>query len=68
MGLGTGSTASHVVRRLGELEDVRGIPTSAQTANLAEDTGMPLVTLGEARPGLTEECSGRSLVAWKGER
>jgi len=59
VGLGTGSTASHAVRRLGELlvagelQDVRGIPTSARTADLAEEVGVPLVTLAEARPALT---------------
>jgi ribose 5-phosphate isomerase A len=29
------------------------MPTLAQTANLAGDAGVPLVTLGESRPGLT---------------
>lgn len=59
VGLGTGSTASHAVRRIGELiaggdlEDVQGIPTSAQTAALAREVGIPLVTLAEARPLLT---------------
>jgi ribose 5-phosphate isomerase A len=59
LGLGTGSTASFVVRKIGELlasgelKDVRGIPTSAQTAALADEVGVPLVTLVEARPRLT---------------
>ena len=59
VGLGTGSTASYAVRKLGELivdgdlRDVRGIPTSAPTAALATEVGVPLVTLSEARPLLT---------------
>src|SRR5215212_1026199 len=59
VGLGTGSTASYAVRRLGELlasgdlEDVRGVPTSSRTATLVEEVGIPLVALSEARPRLT---------------
>jgi ribose 5-phosphate isomerase A len=59
VGLGTGSTASYVVHKIGELlasgdlEDVQGIPTSSRTAALAEEAGIPLVTLSEARPHLT---------------
>ncbi len=59
VGLGTGSTASYVVHKIGELlasgdlEDVRGIPTSSRTAALAEEVGIPLVSLSEARPQLT---------------
>ena len=59
LGLGTGSTAAYAVRRIGELisggglKDIRGIPTSARTADLAEEVGIPLVTLTEARPRLT---------------
>lgn len=59
LGLGTGSTAAFVVRRVGELisrgelEDVRGVATSKQTADLAEEVGVPLVTLAEARPAVT---------------
>lgn len=59
VGLGTGSTASWAVRRIGELlaggrlRDVRGIPTSERTARLAGGCGVPLVTLSEARPELT---------------
>lgn len=59
VGLGTGSTASHAVRRIGELiaagdlYGIRGIPTSARTAALAFEVGIPLVTLSEARPFLT---------------
>ena len=59
VGLGTGSTASFAVRRVGallaagELEDVRGVPTSARTAAIAREEGIPLVALSEARPRFT---------------
>ena len=59
LGLGTGSTAAFVVRRVGELlasgelEDVRGVATSKRTADLAEEVGVPLITLAEARPEVT---------------
>lgn len=59
VGLGTGTTAAFVVRRIGELlgdgglRGVRGIPTSEQTAALAREVGVPLVSLSGARPDLT---------------
>lgn len=59
VGLGTGSTASWAVRKVGELlangelEGVRGIPTSGRTASLAREVGVPLVALSEARPEVT---------------
>jgi len=59
VGLGTGSTASLAVRRIGELveagelRDVRGVPTSARTAALANEVGIPLATLTDARPRFT---------------
>jgi ribose 5-phosphate isomerase A len=59
LGLGTGSTAAFVVRRVGELisggelKDVLGVATSKQTADLAEEVGVPLVTLADARPAVT---------------
>jgi len=59
VGLGTGSTATFAVRRIGdlvasgELRDVRGVPTSAKTTALANELGIPLATLSEARPRLT---------------
>ncbi len=59
VGLGTGSTASHAVRRIGELissgdlRGIRGIPTSDRTAALAFEAGIPVVTLAQARPALT---------------
>lgn len=59
VGLGTGSTAFWVIKKIGELlssgglRDVRGIPTSQRSAGQAEEEGIPLVSLSEARPSLT---------------
>jgi ribose 5-phosphate isomerase A len=59
VGLGSGTTAAFVVGRIGELltsgelQDVRGIPTSERTAALARELGVPLLTLSQARPLLT---------------
>ena len=59
LGLGTGSTTSFAVRKIGELitsgslEDIRGVATSTRTADLATEVGIPLATLSEARPRLT---------------
>ena len=59
VGLGTGSTATFAVRRIGELvasgelREVRGVPTSAKTTALANELGIPLATLSEARPRFT---------------
>ncbi|HEX8441847.1 ribose-5-phosphate isomerase RpiA [Archangium sp.] len=53
VGLGTGSTAAFVVRRLaalraeGKLTDVVGVPTSVETEALARSLGVPLTTLEE---------------------
>ena len=51
VGLGTGSTAAHAVRLLGERVraglKIRGIPTSRQTKDLAASAGIPLTTLDE---------------------
>jgi len=53
VGLGTGSTAAYVVQRLaalrgeGKLLDVRGVPTSRRTEDLARSLGVPLTTLEE---------------------
>jgi len=51
LGLGTGSTAEHFVRLLGEKVSkglkVVGIPTSERTAALAEELGIPLTNLDE---------------------
>jgi ribose 5-phosphate isomerase A len=59
VGLGSGTTAAFVVGRIGELltggelQDVRGIPTSERTAALAREVGVPLLTLSQAKPLLT---------------
>jgi ribose 5-phosphate isomerase A len=50
VGLGTGSTAAHFVRALAARNlDIRGVPTSEATADLARSLGMTLLTLDEAR-------------------
>jgi ribose 5-phosphate isomerase A len=53
IGLGSGAAASAFVKALGELLRtgnfrVLGVPTSEQTARLARQVGVPLVTLAEA--------------------
>jgi ribose 5-phosphate isomerase A len=53
VGLGSGRAAQAFVRGLGERVRagrlrVRGVPTSQETANLAREVGIPLVTLAEA--------------------
>jgi ribose 5-phosphate isomerase A len=54
VGLGTGSTAAHAIRALGRAVDagvdLRGIPTSYQSRQLARECGVPLTTLEEATP------------------
>lgn len=54
LGLGTGSTATLIVREIGRrmrdglLRDLRGVPTSEAIATVARDEGIPLLTLEEA--------------------
>jgi len=49
VGLGTGSTAAWFVRALATRKlDVRGVPTSQATADLASSLGIPLLDLDEA--------------------
>jgi len=54
VGLGTGSTAAHAVRFLGERVrgglKIRGIPTSVHTRDLATSVGIPLTTFDEIQP------------------
>jgi ribose 5-phosphate isomerase A len=51
VGLGTGSTARHVLhliaerRKRGRLADIVGVPTSRATEDLARELGIPLTTL-----------------------
>jgi ribose 5-phosphate isomerase A len=53
VGLGTGSTAIHAVAylgqrlRSGDLRNIRGVPTSYQSTQLARKLGIPLVSLDE---------------------
>jgi len=71
VGLGSGSTAAHAVRALGrEVDaglDVRGVPTSFQSRELAREVGVPLVGLDEvstldlAIDG-ADQVAGRDLV------
>lgn len=54
VGLGTGSTASWLVRCLGEMVrdeglQIKAVPTSSRTAQLAREVGIDVITLDEAR-------------------
>src|SRR5437660_2935525 len=53
VGLGTGSTAAHFIRLLGEQVKkglrIRGIPTSDRSRELAMSLGIPLTTLDECQ-------------------
>ncbi|MCK0190155.1 ribose-5-phosphate isomerase RpiA [Arenibacter sp. F20364] len=52
VGLGTGSTAAHMVNELGELVknglEIVGVPSSESTKKLATEKGIPLTTLEKA--------------------
>lgn len=56
VGLGTGSTAAHAIRKLGDRVDsgldIRGILTSFQSRELAREAGIPTTTLDEATPDI----------------
>ncbi|EJL37709.1 ribose 5-phosphate isomerase [Caulobacter sp. AP07] len=50
VGLGTGSTAAWFVKALAARKlDIRGVPTSEATANLARDLGIPLAALDDVK-------------------
>lgn len=51
VGLGTGSTAAWFVKALAArgLKDIRGVPTSEATANLARELGIPLAALDDVK-------------------
>ncbi len=53
VGLGTGSTATHFIKLLGEQVKnglrIRGIPTLVRSRELAESLGIPLTTLDECQ-------------------
>lgn len=71
VGLGTGSTAAHAIRRLGERVDagldVRGVPTSFASRELAVECGVPRLDLPEAvgpdGPGIDVAVDGADQVA-----
>jgi ribose 5-phosphate isomerase A len=71
LGLGTGSTATLVVKELGrrlrngEIRDIRGVPTSEATARLSRSEGIPLLSL-EAAPALDLTIDGADEIdpAW----
>jgi len=69
VGLGTGSTAAHAIRRLGERVDagldITGIPTSHQARETAREAGVPLTSLDEATPDVAID--GADQVATGGE-
>ena len=66
VGLGTGSTAAHAVRRLGErVADgltIRGVPTSYQSRRLAIESGIDLADLDEV-DGVDVAIDGADQVA-----
>lgn len=72
VGLGTGSTAAHFIRELGvRVKDglrVSGIPTSEESTRLANEVGIPLITLREnltidvTVDGADEVSSGLDLI------
>lgn len=54
VGLGTGSTAAWMVRCLGEMVreeglNIKGVPTSTRTADLAREVGIEVISLDEAK-------------------
>jgi ribose 5-phosphate isomerase A len=54
VGLGTGSTAAWLVRCLGEMVrddglQIKGVPTSSRTAQLAREVGIEVISLDEAK-------------------
>ena len=75
VGLGTGSTAAHAIRRLGDRVDsgldIRGVATSFASRELAADCGIPLLDLDEAvgpdASGIDAAIDGADQVAVGGE-
>ncbi|WP_380679157.1 ribose-5-phosphate isomerase RpiA [Salinigranum sp. GCM10025319] len=66
VGLGTGSTAAHAIRRLGERvaagAEIVGVPTSFQSRELAREVGIPIRTLDEV-DGIDLAIDGADQVA-----
>ena len=75
VGLGTGSTAAHAIRRLGDRADagldVRGVPTSFASRELAVESGISCLDLPEAigpdGPGIDLAVDGADQVATSGD-
>lgn len=71
VGLGTGSTAAHAIRAIGRLvdsgHDIRGVPTSFASRELAREQSIPLLDLDEAigpdAPGIDLAIDGADEVA-----
>ncbi|WP_017343625.1 ribose-5-phosphate isomerase RpiA [Halorubrum sp. T3] len=71
VGLGTGSTAAHAIRRLGDRVDagldIRGVPTSFASRELAVEAAIPCLDLPEAvgpdGPGIDVAIDGADQVA-----
>ena len=67
IGLGTGSTAKHMIEIVGSLlasgilSDIKGVPTSNQTSADAEEAGIPLTTLDD-HPTLDLSIDGADLI------
>ncbi len=67
IGLGTGSTAEHMIQILssllasGKLTDVKGVPTSNRTSKFANALGVPITTLNEY-PILDLSIDGADLI------
>jgi ribose 5-phosphate isomerase A len=67
VGLGTGSTAAHAIRALGERDvEIRGVPTSFESRQRAVDASVPLTSLDEASVDLAiygaDQVAGGNLV------
>lgn len=70
VGLGTGSTAAHAIRAIGQAVDagldVVGVPTSFQSRQLAKDCGIPLGDLDDVSVDLAidgaDEVAGGNLI------
>ncbi|SNZ15740.1 ribose-5-phosphate isomerase [Natronoarchaeum philippinense] len=66
VGLGTGSTAAHAIRAIGDMVadglDIRGVPTSFQSRQLAIEAGIPLADLDEV-DGVDVAIDGADQVA-----
>ncbi|QUO48136.1 ribose 5-phosphate isomerase A [Halorubrum ruber] len=71
VGLGTGSTAAHAIRRLGDRVDagldIRGVPTSFASRELAVEAAIPCLDLPDAvgpdGPGIDVAIDGADQVA-----